>query len=288
MIQNTVFGGSMFSEKKLIYIRWIPKDTHPDNKPKSSAAEQIEEFLTRDIARIPEDHVIVLICYKPDKRTKSRKFFSEHTQVKSFELLSSKEQIKYVTAYLEAHSPLKLDVTYFLSLTWESLSHALHEIDKLILYAEYNKLTHLTNQQLDHLVVAQVEVEGFALLDTMFTETPSTIWTLQGMEDANEDPFKTLWLLYRGIKLVMNLVSLYKQGTTDSKELASRLKTHPFPVLKQLKHIKHLQNVSSELQHFYADLLSLDYNLKTGILPQDLFRASLKTRLVHHHLDGKK
>ena len=59
-------------------------------------------------------------------------------------------------------------------------------------YAQHNKLEHLTNDQLDHLVVAQSEVEGFALLDTLFSDTKATFATLQSMEDASEDAFKTL------------------------------------------------------------------------------------------------
>ncbi len=284
LIQNALFGGGMFSDKKLIFVRWIPKDTHPDNKPKSSAAEHIEEYLIRDFERIPQDHVVVLVCYKPDKRTKSRKFFAEHAQVKAFDPLSTKEQIAYITGYLAAHSALKVDVPYFLSITWISLTHAIHECDKLMRYAQHNKLEHLTNDQLDHLVVAQSEVEGFALLDTLFSDTKATFATLQSMEDASEDAFKTLWLLYRWIKLVMNLVSLYNQGTTDSKELASRLKTHPFPVLKQLKHIRHLQQINTQIHALYRDLLNLDYRLKTGILPQELFWASLKRIVVSHEI----
>lgn len=72
----------------------------------------------------------------------------------------------------------------------------------------------------------------------------------------------------------------------DSKELASQLKTHPFPVLKQLKHIAHLQEIMPLIHSLYNKLLTLDYNLKTGILPQELFWTVLKSRIIECNLDG--
>lgn len=285
VIQNTLFWGGMFSDKRLIVIRWIPKDTHPDNKPKSAAAEKVESFFIDSLDRIPEEHVVVLVSYKPDRRTKSRKYFSEHTEVKTFAPLSEKELTKYIWEYLTMKWGLHIDISYFLAKTGENLMHIIHECDKLIRYAQYNKLTQLSNEQLDLLVVCQTEVEAFGLLDTLFTDTKRTLQTLTEMEDQNEDSFKTLWLLYRWLKLVLGLIALYQRGMKDSKELASQLKTHPFPVLKQLKHIVYLQEIAPVIRILYNKLLTLDYNLKTGILPQELFWTALKSRIVESKID---
>lgn len=97
----------------------------------------------------------------------------------------------------------EIDVPYFLGKVGENLMHIIHECDKLIRYAQYNQVNQLSQEQIDNIVVVQTEVEAFGLLDTLFTDTTRSLATLTEMEDQSEDPFKTLGLLYRGLKLVL-------------------------------------------------------------------------------------
>lgn len=85
-IKQALYAGGLFVQKKLIILYGIPKDTNDAN---ALAADKIEKFfedLQQNIALIPEDSLLVLVAYKPDKRTKPFKRCLENLQNKEFPL----------------------------------------------------------------------------------------------------------------------------------------------------------------------------------------------------------
>jgi len=65
-------------------IYGIPRDNITTNKAKAEQAEPIVTFLQDHREQIPEENILILISYKPDKRTKSWKFFSKASEIKEF------------------------------------------------------------------------------------------------------------------------------------------------------------------------------------------------------------
>jgi DNA polymerase III delta subunit len=46
--------------------------------------------------QIPEENILILVSYKPDKRTKSRKFFSSKATIKEFKKKKGKDLTLFV------------------------------------------------------------------------------------------------------------------------------------------------------------------------------------------------
>jgi hypothetical protein len=75
-------------------------------------------------------------------------------------------------------------------------------------------------------------------------------------------------------------LDLYEQGITDSKELVSILKAHPFVVSKLLKNVLDIRRCRVQISCFYSRLVDLEYKIKTGKIPDGLFWLDVKRLLV--------
>jgi uncharacterized protein YlxW (UPF0749 family) len=82
-------------------------------------------------------------------------------------------------------------------------------------------------------------------------------------QQAGEDTFQFLGMLYRGVKITINILNLAEQGITDGKTLASKLKAHPFVVSKQVKLLPQIKEKREKVYQLYSDILQLDYEIKT-------------------------
>ncbi len=88
--------------------------------------------------------------------------------------------------------------------------------------------------------------------------------------------FQFLGMLYRGLKLVIQMVDKYRSGVTSAKQIASELKLHPFAVAKQFGNIKTLDAHFNDIIKLYHSLLELDVSIKTWTLPMETFWVEVK------------
>lgn len=275
VITNCIFSGGMFATKKLIIIYGVPKDNYTPNKALASKISPIEEMLINKWEKIPAESVIILISYKPDKRTKAYKFFSKNAEVKTFTPLKWPQLSQFVQQQLW---PL-IDTSkanLIVSLVGNNLFNLAHECEKLQMYVQYHQLEKLDEKQIQEIVYAQAEIDSFKILDNLFTNKEKTLELITHYQEQNTDIFQFLGMLYRWLKMVLQMVNLHTQGITDSKEIASTLKIHPFAISKQNKNITILRANFSKIKNFYHTLLELDYNIKSGIYPAEGFWLKIK------------
>lgn len=168
-VQNAVMGGGMFVQKKLIIIHGVPKENNPAYKVPASTQKKVEERLMDVWEQVPADHVVVLVCHKPDKRTKGRKFFEKSSTVKSFTPLKPKGAEKLIQQQLGTLISSELSA-HMVSLTGTSTRTIMNETEKLRLYATYHNLNTLTKDQIDSVVFHQGETNAFAVLDTLLID----------------------------------------------------------------------------------------------------------------------
>ncbi len=95
LIGTTLAAGGMFSEKKLVIVPGIPKDSTPTQKVASKDSERITDYLMKHREQLSPDTILVLLSYKPDKRTKAYKFFAKHADVKTFARMNTKQLAGY-------------------------------------------------------------------------------------------------------------------------------------------------------------------------------------------------
>jgi DNA polymerase III delta subunit len=68
---------------------------------------------------------------------------------------------------------------------------------------------------------------------------------------------------------------LYQRGYTSPKQIAEKLKLHPFVVKQRLNKINQILLDQENLKNIFKKLLNLELQLKTGKLPQEIFWLQL-------------
>lgn len=274
-LQNALMSGGMFATKKLVIIRGIPLDSTPHNKAKTSDIERCLSLLESFLASQDAETIVVCISYKPDKRTKPYKRFVSNAQLKEFPLLDEKQKVVYVQQQLWSllTSPQQAQLV---TSCGNDLGHLAHECNKLFHYASYHQLSKFTDEQLHTVVRWSVSSNNFALLDHLYTDTKKSISLITTAQQAGEDTFQFLGMLYRWIKITINIINLSEQWITDGKLVASTLKAHPFVVSKQLKLLPQTKAKKQAIFTLYTDIITLDYQIKTWILPVEWFRLAIK------------
>jgi DNA polymerase III delta subunit len=276
-VQNELVWGGMFSTKKLIVIRSVPKDNHPDNKAKASDQGPLEEWIIKNREDIPSDHVLIFVSYKPDKRTKGAKFFLENATVKEFPLLNEKQLAHkaqdLLTKYIDG-----VTATQLIAYIWVNggVGTLTRECEKLIHYAEAKDLSTITLEHIKDVCVASKESDAFALMDTLFLDTPKAIQCISDEQNNGKEPLEFLGLLFRGLKMIIAMVDCYDNGITWATDIAKEIGVHHFPVMKRLGSIKIYKTKIAAIKSCYGQLLQLNYDLITGGLPVEGFWLEVK------------
>jgi DNA polymerase III delta subunit len=269
----------MFSEKSMIVLYGIPKDTTPHNKVAAATSEQVEKYLMDNIHTISKDTILILVSYKPDKRTKARKFFEKALELKQYPATKEKDALDFAAMYMSKHRWGSIDIPHLVHKTWTQLYRLINECDKLIAYAQYHELTTITTTQIDTITIPKDEDIVFSVLDTLFSDTAKTYATLEQLHQQYEDPFKMLGLLQRWTRLILWMTELSIHGIMNAKEMAAALNMHPFSIAKHMKHIGRCTQYYTGIKHRYRDLLMIEVGVKQGKLSEDLIWWSIKAAI---------
>ena len=276
-VQNAVVGGWFFSTKKLIVIRSVPKDNHPDNKAPTSEQSKTEERIIKYRNEIPEDHILIFVSYKPDRRTKGTKFFLDHATLKEFPLLNEKELAKKAQELLwtliDAFTALKL-VEYIGVNGW--MGTLTQECDKLRHYCEAKNIAQISLEIIHDVCIASQETDAFALADVLFLDTKKSLALIEEESEAKIEPLEFLGRLFWAMKLIIALVDAYDRGIISATEIAKEIGVHHFPIMKRLKDYTTYKTKIETIKSCYGQLLQLNYDLITGGLPVEGFWLEMK------------
>lgn len=66
---------------------------------------------------------------------------------------------------------------------------------------------------------------------------------------------------------MLQTLDLYDQGEKDSKQIASKIGIHFFPIMKNLKYIDQIRGKKQRLIWMYDQLMELDMSIKSGNYP---------------------
>lgn len=92
---------------------------------------------------------------------------------------------------------------------------------------------------------------------------------LTDLQKQQQDIFQTTGMLYRGLKIIIQIIDCGKKGITSSKEIAKTIKAPPFAVAKQMKHAKLYEEKEQAITTLFDNIVSLDSAIKTGRLPAE-------------------
>ncbi len=272
-MRDALLWWGFFAQKSLIVAYGIPKDLTYWKEAYTSS--EIEDFLKKNIEHIPSDNILILVSYKPDKRTSGYKFFSKQTTLKQFSPLKTPALLQLI--HEKSHWKLSSsDITYLLEIVWTDAWNIVQECKKLIAYADFHSKEKISREDIDHIVVRHTQHDNFKILDTILTDPQNTLLSLQKAQDQWTNIFELMWLLLRWLKLLIGIADHLEQWITSSKDIASSLKAHPFAVKKHLSKSVQLTKKSNETKKLYSYFLEVDRKIKTGQLPAESHRVLLK------------
>ncbi len=282
-LQSCVFGGWFFSQKSLVIIYWVPKDNNTENKLTASESEPLEKILEDNWDKIPEETILILVSYKPDKRTRSWKFFSTSTTIKEFPKKKGKDLTLFV---LDKSTLLKWENIIHLidskqaekivSIVGNNLFNLHYECDKIVHYCIFHNLQKISNETIEWLLYRQ-DHDSFKVIDTIFSNPDAALEYIGQAQQNNQNEYEFLGMLYRWCKLILNLLELEKQWVSSSKEMAKILSLHPFAVSKHKSKLWEYRKIEDKVSSLFLWLLQLEYNLKTWQYPAEWFWVKVKS-----------
>ncbi|MDP2670244.1 MAG: hypothetical protein Q8O99_04795 [bacterium] len=271
----------MFSEKRLIVLRGIPQDTIAHNKVSTKTVGIVTGLLMSTLSSLTDDTIVICISYKPDKRLKGYKRFVNNATVKEFPLVDDKQK----NIYIEQRCPGLLDATQkelLVSIAGDTLFHLRNECKKLSDRAEYHHISKLATEDIEAVTVGIATMNVFTILDHLYTTPTKAIQLITQAQGNGQDMFQFLGMLYRGLELSLGVENLHAHGINEGKQITSLLKAHPFAVSKQLKLVTTLHEKKESIIRLYTNLLQIDADIKTGVLPQEGFRIALKCAIQNY------
>lgn len=272
---NSIFSWWLFSNKRLVIIKWLPKDSDTSNK--ISDYDFLQDEITSKFEIIPDECVLVFVSYKPDKRWKFYKFLEKNSNLKIFSDIKLPTIRKTLKSFFPEYINISdLSIDYMIHKIWRDLFNLKNESDKLISYCSYNRIQNIDNNLIDFICFSQTTTNSFDVLDNIFNSKEKTMALIQENIDAGVEEFQFLWMLYWWIKAALNIKDVYSQWITSSSEIAKKLWLHPFVVAKTLKGIENIISKEIIIKRLFFDLISLEYSIKSWNYPLNWFWLEIK------------
>lgn len=279
-IRQSIFGGGLFVSKKLIIVEGIPQDNEASNKLKADQYEKVTEEIMTNAAWIPDDTILICVSYAPDKRGRFYKFITKEWQVKEFKTISWSALLSFIK---QLAPELQLNDTNLRALVQKvgpNQFRLASEVEKLRYWKERNPEVVFTPDLIDDLCFWMVEADSFKFFDHLFSNPHKACEIIEDMQQEGSDWNQVNWLLYWGLRNYLIVLDLYQHGVRDSKGLASEGKMPPFTASNLLKNISSLQEKSSYLANFFKQLISIEYDIKMGIMPAEYFWLAVKQQVL--------
>ncbi len=150
------------------------------------------------------------------------------------------------------------------------------EIGKLLLYTDGQQIT---ATDVKTLVSRAREANIFDLVDSIgLCQTDRALRLLHLMLDDLAAPLYLLSMIARQVRILMQISELQGQGLAE-REIATRLKLHPFVTKKVLAQVRNFDK--AQLQEAHRRLVEADWSIKTGktedVLALDLLVVDLSS-----------
>lgn len=232
-------------------------------KPKKQIEHDLER-LEQYIHNPSPDTVFVLVANyeKLDNRKKLNKKLSKAAAVIEASPANSQGATKFVSD-LAKHLNVRITSDgcgRLLQMVGPNLVMLDSEVRKMSAYVgEGNEINEVT---VDLLVAQTIEHSVFTLVEKVIERDHSTAFELlQSLYRQNEEPIKLLALLVGQLRKILHVSILEKEGFSQ-KEIASRLKIHPYVVKVASRQSR--QFTQKQLLNAIERASETDYGMKSG------------------------
>jgi len=278
-LTRVLYSGWLFTSKTMIIVRWLPLDTNEWNKITAEESQFFIDYFKKNWWKISDDTILIFVSYKPDGRSAFLKFLNETippANIKIFNKLKWIQLKSFIRQQLWKIQIHELDIEYMLIKIWDDLYRIVYECEKLITRCQIKNIPIIDHEIIDHICFGMVESNTFAFFDNLFTDKSKTLLLLDQIRDDGVNRNQFAGTLYRWLRIYIFLLDLYNQWITDSKQIISITKLHPFVVSKNLKNINQIQENQLQIKNFYTKLIELDASIKSWKFPDTYFRLWIK------------
>ncbi len=282
-VSDTISGirwWGLFTTKKLVIVHGLPQDT--TSKYNESTKEQINQLYDYFLANkwsISEDNLIIFHTSNPDKKTKWTKYFLENSdpQIKLNEYKADK---KSITQFIQSKFPnneLSGEHQDLILLLCNGNMYLVdNETNKIQSYLQARPNTRLTTDLITQIVSSSATYDVRSFLDGIILDkNKKSTQKLINFAHADNNEFQFLWLLYRSIWGIINLINAREHRIENPAELAKYSKLPPFTVSRYLPKKNQLLEKKEYFYDLYHQLVAMDHKLKTGLIPSESFWTSI-------------
>lgn len=277
---QSIFGGWLFSAKKLTVIHGLPLDNAKWNTFKVSQIEWFMENFIKKEWKIPADNLLVFVSNKPDKRSRLFKFLKANANIKEFNQMKPFEVKWFIKNELWDIKIWEKALDLFVYKVWISLYRVSLEIDKLKIYCEVKNIREINEVMVKEIVFWLVETEAFEFLKLLFKNKNQAVSYLQRMQDQwlNWNAFSGA--LYWGLKLYITLYHFAKKWIKDTKIIAAQTWINPYSLKQNIGYIDIILRNWIEIENMYKYLIEIEADIKTGKKSEDSFRLATKKMIT--------
>jgi DNA polymerase III delta subunit len=273
----------LFQEKKLIIIAGAPADKSAHNKISSAKLEELIHRYEDRHDHLHDDIVVIRISIDPDKRTRGYKYISTHTQIKEFKTYSAKELVWRMQTL--THNLIESDdLHHVIDMVWSDMYRLEHECHKLTQFAHQHQVPKLTRQDIHKLIRSQEDDNVFTLLHAMISKPSDAYHELSIAQASATDWNKYHGWLMRGLRTLYIVILSYLEGIHTSSTIASAYKLNARGVSTILRQYTITQSLAHQVQDLLESMVWLEYQIKTGIVPDSYYRLEVKklTTALHY------
>ncbi|MDO9573622.1 MAG: DNA polymerase III subunit delta [Candidatus Contubernalis sp.] len=252
----------VLSENRLLVINDSPYFSEP---LKDREAQALQNYLEKPTPFT----CLVFMCPTIDRRKKITKLMLKNNWAVSCEPVKGNSLNLWIRKKLQEEDKVMEPEAQKLLLqrAAPNLQRLENELNKLFCYLGQEKV--ITREMVDQLIVGQVDVNIFELVDSLGSRDQKKALTLlQGILKMNEHPLKILTMVARQFRLLLQVKYCLEEGI-HRKEIASHLKLPPFVVNKLLSQTENFS--LAKLSQALILTHETDFKIKTG--RQDPYEA---------------
>lgn len=254
-LKSALESQSMFSEKKLVFLRGVLSTAEPKYK-------EVEDIINKNkFLNKSDDVILVLYDIVGEIKASIKKridFLKTLGEVKEFKNLDKPKLIDWCLKKSEAEN-IKIsrnDLAFLIDGIGCDANRVWNEVQKLASYGQ-NKIE---KKHIEDLVTFDVVTSSFKVTDALAQKKVSqALVGLSELWQNNEDPVMVLGAIVWQFR---NMLKLADITASNAAQAVQKFKLNPWVAQKTLSALKNFSQV--ELKNIYQGLVDVDLAIKTG------------------------
>lgn len=241
ILKDAILSGSLFSSEKKLIILDINNDIW----------DELEDFLIKNLEKKPQENIIILNYFLPDKRKKFWKNIKNISEIKEFNLENEEDTKKIINSKFSWKINLEA-INTIIKYKSNKINKIIPELEKLTITKDF-----ITKKDIEENIVPELEESIFQIIDLVLNkQIPEAVDKINIiLNETNIFAFYNN--LLSNLRTSLFILKLKQEKKTQSKiSKILDLWNRSFLIGKNYKINFH------ELKNLYINLVNIDKNMK--------------------------